>query len=331
MAACALTATLGGFALWHDGSPESLPMPRSIAAPSAAAVPALELRVAREGSALPRLPIELARSLRASGPIDLHVHAVAGTAALGDAPLPGPAGLALARYDELQAAAAGEPRPALSIVAPLYREEIQVVVRSDSPWTALHEIQDRRINIGRPGGSRAIAGATLYRQMFGREIARSVAGDLDAPAALSQLLAGDSLDAVLLVSAGVAPALGALPARARAALRTLRADPTDPATRRALQHWLPATLDDALATPTLASLQFLIVRGTPDDAQSAAITAMTRTLCQRLPALQRDGDPKWRDVRPGLQLPTPWPEAPAAAVAWRDCASSPASTQGARP
>jgi len=109
------------------------------------------------------------------------------------------------------------------------------------------------------------------------------------------------------------------------------ADPTHPATRRALQQWLPATLADADATPTLASLQFLIVRGTPDEAQSAAIASFTRALCQRLPALQRDGDPKWRDVRAGLRLPTPWPDAPAAAAAWRDCTSTTLSTRGDRP
>ncbi len=333
LATAALVIGAAVLTAWRDGPRAAPPAARAATLPNTGAAPLLPLAsfdLFVDGEAGP-LPRELAQALGRLG-IQLHLRplkSATGTAALGAG---GPA-LALARYDELQAATELKPKPALRVIAPLYAEELQVVVRADSPLRYLHELEGRRINIGAADGARALTAAALYRRMFGDAIAPTALGGLDAPDALNRLAAGAALDAVLLVAAGLAPELAALTSASRGALRVLRLDPAAPASRRALQAYLPVTLpatpDAGGAVPTLAALQFLVSGGTPDDANASAHTQdlalLTSALCGSLPALQRDGHPRWRAVQPGLQLPTPWPDAAALAPGWRDCARADAA------
>lgn len=294
--------------------------------------PTLELRVESDGPITARLPTELARALAADAALPLDVRAgPGGLAALqaGD----GPARLAIVRYDALQAAASGGPQRALAVVAPLYTEEIHLVVRADSPLRFIHEIKAQRINVGTADGGLALTAGNLYRRMFGAPIPKTADAALDTADALQRLVAGKTLDVVVLVAPQPAEALAALPPEARSAVRLLRLAPDHPASRKALQAYLPATVQGPgnAATPTLAAMAFLITTGMQDAASSDAVTRFTRALCNSLPGLQARGDAKWREVRPGLQLPTAWPVARAAEAAWGDCARPATASESSSP
>jgi hypothetical protein len=68
-----------------------------------------------------------------------------------------------AAKDNLEAAALIRP---LRVVLPLYDEEIYFVVRTDSPLQYVHEIKDRKMNIGPLQSGTAMSASTIYRLMF---------------------------------------------------------------------------------------------------------------------------------------------------------------------
>ncbi|MEP7100531.1 MAG: TAXI family TRAP transporter solute-binding subunit [Burkholderiales bacterium] len=295
------------------------PRPSQAASPPATAALArssFELQV-DAASATTRLPQELARALAADGGAELQI--VPTLRAVPDS-VRSP-GLAIVRYDALEASTRARPKPALAIVAPLYTEELQIVVRADSPLEFIHQIEGRRINIGTPLGPRALTAQTVYRQMFGRPVPPTPKGQLGEAPALLRLVAGDGIDAVVLVAAQPAAALDGLSLVQRRSLKLLRLAPQNPASRRALQTYLPATLRSpaGAATPTLAAMSFLVTTGTPDADAAKALAQLSASLCRHLPELQRDGDAKWRELRAGLQLGTGWPQAGVAGAAWRAC------------
>ncbi len=299
----------------------------ALAAPTTQAArvtrPALDLQIERDGATAARLPAQLAKALAADAAQPLNLRAGPGgpatlaALAAGD----GPARLAVVRYDALQAAARATPQRPIAVVAPLYTEEIHVVVRADSTLRYLHEIGAQRINIGAADSARALTAGNLYRRLFGAPVPQTADGTLDATEALQRLVSGQTLDVVVLVAAKPADALAALPAGSRRALKLLRLAPDHPASARALQAYLPATaqVPGGAPVPTLAAMAFMVTSGAPDAASSESITRFTQALCGSLPGLQARGDAKWREVQPGLQLPTPWPVAAAAEAAWADC------------
>jgi TRAP-type uncharacterized transport system substrate-binding protein len=297
-----------------------------------AASPVLALQVESEGPGAARLPAELARALAADGRLALDVKDSRGGLAALPASDEQPQ-LAIVRYDALQDAANDRPQRRLGVVAPLYTEEIHVVVRADSPLRFIHEIKGKRINIGAAESGRALTANNLYRRMFGVPIPKAADAALDARSALQRLVAGKTLDAVLLVAPQPAEALAALPTETRRAVRLLRLAPEHPASMKALQAYLPASVQGAGGgpTPTLAAMAFLVATGTQDAASSEAITRFTKALCDSLPGLQARGDAKWRELKPGLQLPTAWPVAPAAEAAWGDCAGPTTAADSSSP
>src|SRR4051794_36615103 len=61
----------------------------------------------------------------------------------------------------------------LRVILPLYNEEIYFVVRADSPLNYIHEIKDKKINVGPVGSGTALSSTTLYRLMFNKPIPES--------------------------------------------------------------------------------------------------------------------------------------------------------------
>ena len=316
--------------------PPRLPSPTPPIAVAAPALPSLELVVEGDAGAPARLPAELARSLAADkGGVALRIRTGSGgfSSLVGG---PTSQRLAIVRYDALQAAARGSAKPALAVVAPLYTEEIYVVARADSPLQYIHQIEGRRIDVGPAQGGRALTAATLYRRMFGKPLPPAPGRAQDTAAALQTLVAGKALDAVVLVAPQPASALAALSPQARRGIKLLRLDPAHPASQKALQSYLPATLSPARGagdapTPTLAAMAFLVTTGATDGGQSDTLGRLAESLCRNLPELQRIGDAKWREVRPGLQLETGWPSAAGAEAAWSACGSAAADIAAAAP
>lgn len=338
------------------GAPPPSPTPapqRSVAATPAAApappaispMPAahrFEIVAEAENSTDSRVARDLARFVAPYAGIDLGVLPSRGWSD-GLAALHSQARLAIVRYDALQAArraaAAGKAIVPLRVIMPLYMEEIYFIARADSPLTFIHEIKDRRINTGPLQSSRRLTGTTLYERMFGTRIPVSEASFLTEKTALGQLVHDKTLDVVIVVAAQPAALLAGMTAETARSIKLLKLDRNNLASRKALQAFLPATVRAtayrpwlAQDTPTLAVMSFLVTSDTADRAEAEHLGTFVRTLCANLPALQRDGHPKWREVQPGLQLPAGWPYAAPAEEAFRSCLSQTAAEKpAARP
>jgi hypothetical protein len=300
------------------------PVPRPVL--PAVDVPVLDLIVEGEAGGPSRLAGELARALHADGGAELLIQPTSDVLAGLVAPSGGAAALprlAIVRYDALRAAASAAPASSLAVVAPLYTEELRIAVRADSPLQFIHEIKGRRINIGPRTGARALTATTLYQRLFGASVPSTADGALDTRTALARLADSRTLDAVLLVAPGGSTEVESVPAALRQRIKWLRLDPRHPASRRALQIYLPATLQSAAGAPvaTLASVAFLVTTQAAQRADAEALARFVQAMCRSLPLLQRGGDAKWREVKAGLELPTGLPTAGATETAWRDCAS----------
>ena len=79
-------------------------------------------------------------------------------------------------------------------------------------------------------------------------------------------------------------------------------------------------------TESLAIMSYLVALEPAGSTDRAEWFDFARALCTNLPQLQRDGDPKWREVRLGSQPDVGWPYSQQAAQALHACAntSSPA-------
>ena len=299
-------------------APATQPM---AATASAAAPPAFDLLVEADGERAPRLAVELAAALGSVAPRTVQRSTTTLVGAAAERPR-----LAIARYDELRGAA-DTARPGarpIQVLAPLPAEAVYVVVRNDGPLRRLGDLQGRRLNLGAAEGGRATTGRLLYRQMFGAAPPAHASAALGTAAALQALAGNGALDAVLLVGASARAQLAALPAETQRALRLLAVSRDDPASRKAFQLYLPATVDGLGGPPveSLASLGFLVAA---DAGASARHAVLVRALCGQLDRLQREGDPAWRDVRAGQQLPIALRHLDTRVIetAWAQCTPAP--------
>jgi uncharacterized protein len=197
------------------------------------------------------------------------------------------------RADALQAAR-DSGGPALRIVTPLFAEEAHVIVRADSPLKSPQQLKGKRINIGPAAGARARTATRLYGAMFGARLPASAAGALPLDAALRQLLERRGLDAMILIDGQPSAWLAAQSPETLRAIRVL-------------------TLGDR------AQMSFLVTSAAYDDANPDAMGRFAHALCRALPALRRDGHPKWLEMQPGWQEDAGWPYSPSAVRGFRAC------------
>lgn len=314
----------------EPAAPSSPPMAAAPATPPAARNsrrPTPErprIEIATDFSAVSdrRLAGELARSMTQAAGIEVGVLPSIDWATSLVRPPGSEPRLAIVRYDALQAARKTPAPLALEIVAPLHTDAISFLVAHDSPLRFIHEIEDRRLNIGPVRSAGGLTAASVYRHLFGKPLAPSRTRELEPQAALQELLVERSIDVMVVV--GAAPA--ALQADGPGpGPRLLALDRSHPASRRALQAFLPATTrwpsgeSAAPETPTLAVMSFLVGTAPSSDAEAERLTAFARDLCRTLPTLQCEGDPKWRSVQPALQFETGWPYSTAAATGFDTC------------
>jgi hypothetical protein len=310
---------------WGRAHPDAPAGAAPWALPSGAASVKVEIAAA-DGGTDQRMVAELARQIAPAAGIDLG-WLPSGNAADVMTRVPGVPRLAIALDDQLQAGrAAGDNGNALRIVLPLFAEEIHFIVRADSPLVFIHQIKGQRINVGPAQEPRARTAARLYETMFGSAPKVSPAASLPQDAALQQLLRRQGIDVIVAVDGQPAPWLAGLPAETARGIKLLKLDPRHPASRKALRAYLPATVRAGSYprgaeqdTPSLAVMSFLVDSAAQDDAAADAISRFAVALCRALPALRRDGHPKWLEVQPGLQPQASWPYSPAAARGFNAC------------
>ena len=231
--------------------------------------------------------------------------------------------LALVQSDVYQAfldqAAAGSSeardmiRP-LRVILPLYNEEIQFIVRQDSPLNYVHEIKEAKINAGELGSGTALTTTTLYRLMFNGAIPQANASYLSNEDALVKLTTDKSVDVVAVIAGQPAKLLSDMTPEARKLIKLLKFDAANPATAAALKTYFPATIRAAsypnllpADIPGAAVKAFLVTYDYKLGGAMDRLRAFGRSLCQNFPKLQAEGHPKWREVQLTLpDLPQGW-------------------------
>lgn len=225
--------------------------------------------------------------------------------------------LALVQSDVYQAfvdqavngnAAAGRMISPLRVVLPLYNEEIYFVTRADSPLTYIHELKDKKINVGPVGSGTALSATTLYRLMFGAALPEANASYLSNEDALLKLTSDKSLDAVIIVAGQPAKLFTEMKPEARKYIKLLRLDDNAKETERAVATYFPAMIRTASYpnwmsedVPTLSVKAFLVTYNYGNESTQTNLKHFAEALCANFDTLQAEGHPKWKEVQ--LDMP----------------------------
>jgi TRAP transporter TAXI family solute receptor len=203
---------------------------------------------------------------------------------------------------------AGQVIRPLRVILPLYNEEIYFVTRADSPLTYIHEIKDKKINVGPVGSGTALSAITLYRLMFGQNIADANASYLSNEEALAKIISDTSLDVVVVVAGQPAKLFADMRPEAREYIKLLRLDDKAPETTQATTTYFPATIRTGSYPnwltediPTLTVKAFLVTYDYDLRATKDSLNRFARSLCTNFDQLQNQGHPKWKEVN--MELP----------------------------
>jgi uncharacterized protein len=225
--------------------------------------------------------------------------------------------LALVQSDVFQAfmdeakaghAEAGKIIRPLRLIMPLYDEEINFVVRADSPMNAIHEIKNKKIGVGPIGSGTALTARTLYQLMFGEPISAGNAQYLTNEEALSKLTVDKSIDVAIIVAGQPAKLFTDMQPDARKYIKILKLDESVPESARAKKTYFPATIRASsysawLASdiPTLTVKAYLVTYDYGLQSTVVNLNRFAESLCANFDKLQANGHPKWKQVR--FELP----------------------------
>ncbi len=221
----------------------------------------------------------------------------------------------------------------LRVMLPLYNEEVHVLARippndPNGGLKYIHELENRKIAVGPQDGGSAMTAILAYSLLFGKTPDPANLHFSSVEDAMSALSAG-TVDAYLMVAGQPASRFASISAEGKDIIRLLALDPSHPSTNRLLQGpyytseikasnyaWLPQD------TLTFSVKAYLISQRYVNADTRKDITALMRTLCQKLPDLQANAHAKWRQVSiSSAPLPGGWKYSEDALVALRspDC------------
>jgi TRAP transporter TAXI family solute receptor len=225
--------------------------------------------------------------------------------------------LALVQSDVYQAyidmanagnADAGTAIRPLRLIMPLYDEEINVVVRADSPMKTFADIKDKTISVGLIGSGTAQTATTLYHLMFGQAIPEQNIQHLSNEDALAALIV-KKVDVAIIVVGQPAKLFNDMNPELLQQIRPLRADANAPETARAKQTYFPTALRATSYpnwlkedVPTLTVKAFLVTYDYGLRDTVGNLNHFADSLCANFDNLQEHGHPKWKQVK--LELPT---------------------------
>jgi TRAP transporter TAXI family solute receptor len=233
--------------------------------------------------------------------------------------------LALVQADVVQAyvdlAAAGDAAAAelvrpLRVVMPLFREEIHVVVRADSPLRFVDEIAGARINLGERGSGSALTAASLYRLVFDAALPEHNATHFADEEALVRLVTDRSVDVVVLVGGQPLRLVEDMKPEARALVRLLRFGEGHASRERVTARYAvttlrrssyPNLLDRDIEALAVATFLFTTDDATLPPEARDALPRLALAMCRHAGRLKGHGHPKWREVEfRAAELPLGW-------------------------
>ncbi|MEO6353323.1 MAG: TAXI family TRAP transporter solute-binding subunit [Oxalobacteraceae bacterium] len=196
----------------------------------------------------------------------------------------------------------------LRVIMPLYDEEIYFVTRADSPLKFIHEMKDKKINVGPVGSGTALSATTLYKLMFGQALPDANASYLSNEEALLKLTGDKSLDVVIIVAGQPAKLFADMKPEARGFIKLLRLDDKAPETVRATKTYFPAAIRSTSYPnwitediPTLTVKAFLVTYDYNLKITRAQLNRFAQAFCLNFDNLQNLGHPKWKQVK--MELP----------------------------
>jgi uncharacterized protein len=202
----------------------------------------------------------------------------------------------------------------LRVVAPLFDAELHFLVRRDSPLNFVHEIQNKKINIGVIGSGDAMTATALYQSMFGEPLNESRVTTLGHAQALASMARDAAIEVAVVVNGQPTALLLGLEPSVEKNFKLLKLDENHPSTQRALKTHASAVIK-ATSYPqwltqdmaTFAVKTMLITYDYKLPATQKMLSKFAKSLCENLPALQQHGHPKWRQVNLNLPpLPAGW-------------------------
>jgi TRAP-type uncharacterized transport system substrate-binding protein len=189
------------------------------------------------------------------------------------------------------------------VIAPLYRENIYFIARSDSPLGAVHDIRDARINIGPIKSGSALTATTLYRLLFDAPIPDDRVSFLDHEDALVKLITDQTVDVVIMVAEQPARLLASMKPEARRFIKLLKFDASHAASASVLGVYdsVPvraSSYPNVLAEdiPALATTLYLVTYGPRRDEDDARLARFAKAWCKQLPRMQTEGHSQWREL-----------------------------------
>jgi uncharacterized protein len=192
----------------------------------------------------------------------------------------------------------------LRVVMPLYDEEMYFVVRADSPLNYVHEIEGRRINVGPIGGGTALSANTLYRQLFGADIAAGKISHLANEEALLKLATGNTMDVAIIFTGQPARLFAEMKQEARQYIKLLRLTPDALQAASVLKSFHATSIRAssypswlAEDVPTLGTRVMLVTYdfNLTISAQQQLVR-FAQSLCANFQRLRDEGHPKWQEV-----------------------------------
>jgi len=191
----------------------------------------------------------------------------------------------------------------LRVMMPLYGEEIYFVVRADSPLNYIHEIKDKRINIGPVGSGTALSATTVYKQIFGSALSEKNASFLSNEDALLKLATDKSIDVAVVVAGQPAKLFADMKQQARQYVKLLKLDPKSEETNAATSVYVPSMVRASSYPnwltediPTLTVRALLVTYNFQTPAARDSLTRFAASLCSNFNRLQSEGHAKWKEV-----------------------------------
>jgi len=196
----------------------------------------------------------------------------------------------------------------MRVILPLYDEEIHFIVRAGSPLTFIHEIKDKKINIGTLGSGTAMTTASLYRLMFDAPLPAANASMLSNEEALIKLIADKTLDVVVVVAGQPVPLFSGVEPGVEKYFKLLKLDPSAPASIKAMEAYPPAAIKATSYPnwltqdmPTHSVKTLLVTYDYSQKDTRNSLLHFGQSLCRNFASLQKNGHPKWQQVK--LDLP----------------------------
>ena len=202
----------------------------------------------------------------------------------------------------------------LRVVMPLYDEEIYFVARADSPLRSIHELRDKRINVGPVGSGTALTATTLYRAMFGGPMLEQNTSFLSNEEALVKLATDKSIDVVVIVAGQPAKLFADMKSEARQYIKLLTLDRAAPETQALDGTYVPATIRSTSYpnwltqdATSLSVKSMLVTYDYQSPAVRESLTRFAKSMCSNFEKLKSDGHAKWQEVSLAPpQLPKGW-------------------------